>query len=529
MRLYDYALMAKFAYQPEENNDPTQTTLTADQWQHLNRNEWSKGVFSTSCSLQTGMNGNSHLGYRGVLFEKLLPTGETILVISHCGTVLSKEDNIFSDIALSSNLTPQESKVAMAFTNYCIQQFSDKPNKKIIHVGHSLGGFHAHYCAYSTQAYAITFDNPGTHTQLIAMATDAVGHQNQLPNHLSILSEPNIINNHGARFGRVFQLNTRPPESEDLLNLEAHLLSFLLDRIPQDYVQDSLFPREEEIELPSGFNLMLSPRDGSKNIEDAVFTAKLKPKVTPIEFATADEVDNTGFQMPSSIAFKEDGTPEIVTSRRVLVHLACFGKSFGHSVIIVERITSEGEPLIGYYHLVMDDQDPEGKRASILPEEYSYHHYAKHYNPKKIASFERCNDDHGNVKVPLVDRMIESITEDCERAKRGEILYEAFTGGTFQFMPKGLQENCLTWAMEKLAIAEITPKNCGILTFAAKPKNVKPHGIAPRASVDGAQHHRPSQSSASLHGGSGSKGQVAVAEKVHDISSSRHNEACLIL
>ncbi len=422
---------------------------------------WRLTFDSSSVELETGLRGNTKLGYRGLCFTKMSTRGIPTVVIAHRGTRPDNHNNTASNSEIVGGAIPKESQVALVFTEYCASKI-EGPNGLIphtYHIGHSLGGVHAFFCAYNTKQFAMGVDNPGIWGALKKLSFDPG--QNQIDKHVSLLSHSNLVNNHGGRYGKVYQLMGEIGSSGS--RLHTHKLDFLLERTPKDHEGD---PFDPAFVLPEGFKAIPRRIMGSRRSPDLMANRIIHPTVT----SHLNQGDGeTYWRMNSELAFDKDENPELVSSTRWLVHYCCWGKGNGHSVIVVEGVAVErghAKSFVGCYDLTFDPRRAD-KKVTINIREEDHHVFAQYYDPKKTASFESYGEDRQDVI-----QMIASIKRD---QVADNIEYEKWSGGIFRGAPDVIRDNCCSWVIRKLAVANITLHTPVMLV--AAPYKPKAHGV----------------------------------------------------
>lgn len=408
--------------------------------------------------------GHRQLGYRGLCFMH-----EEVIVIAHRGTEPAEKQNVKSDIEIALQQEPTSAHVAREFTQFCIERLTKKDQffsgMLVVHVGHSLGGVLAHLCSLEYfNAYAIGFDNPGM-SGLITL--DALERQNRLYKHLSILSLPNLINQHGGHFGRVFSVRSQKSNPCEAPCLKGHRLGFLLSLIDPAQVDD---PLEEYFKPNYGFACDRFEEVRARKVRllksiDQLFTQKPTP---PRLF------DHYGSKaMHSALVFKSDGEPEVIHQHRWFVSLISLGEGDGHSMIVVEGISKENKPLVLYNHLVFHPTKHGFAKAESFADAEGCHLLQHHYDVNKTASFKA----EGDKEIARVEKMLTSISYD-ELNDEG-FPYSRYAGHIYRDTPEVVARNCASWAISKLKIAGFHPRTIGV--FAA-PRKIKPHGVRPKAS-----------------------------------------------
>lgn len=152
----------------------------------------------------------SDSGYQAAAFRN--EKGE--IIISHRGTnfEFSKEGlkDVKSDLTLGLGSFPEQATDAANFTKLIQKQYTPT---KIVHTGHSLGGWLADVQARITGSQAIVFDSPGiTFTQDKAINfinwvnKNIKGKNLGEPNTIYVLSSINVVNIWGKHGGQVIRL-----------------------------------------------------------------------------------------------------------------------------------------------------------------------------------------------------------------------------------------------------------------------------------------------------------------------------------
>ncbi len=450
LTFYEAILFSKAAYGDEEGHRAALEGLG-----------WRLTFDSSSVELETGLRGNTKLGYRGLCFTKMSRRGIPALVIAHRGTRADNHNNTVSNSEIVGGAIPKESRVALVFTEYCASKI-EGPNGLIphtYHIGHSLGGVHAFFCAYNTKQFAMGVDNPGIWGALKNLSFDPG--QNQIDKHVSLLSHSNLVNNHGGRYGKVYQLMGEIGSSG--FRLHTHKLDFLLERTPKDHEGD---PFDPAFVLPEGFKAIPRRIIESRRSPDLMANRIIHPKVEKI----FDE-DSGGihWQMNSELAVDRGGSPAMVRNTCWLVHYCCWGKRNGHSAIVVEGIVVErgdAKAFIGCYDLTFDPRRAD-RKVTINVREEDHHVFAQYYDPKRTASFKRLGQQPEDVT-----QMIASIKRD---QVAGNIEYKKWSGGIFRGAPDVIRDNCCSWVIRKLEVANIT-LDIPVMLVAA-PYKPKAHGV----------------------------------------------------
>lgn len=185
------------------------------------------------------------LGYLGAM---LVNKSTSELVIVHRGTewkdidntrrVKTSVHNLKSDAAIFLHVLPSETLLALEFS----QKIPEEYNKyTVIHIGHSLGGFHAHICGYYNNSKVISFDAPGCfpHLQKAFLEIDF----SRRENHINLVLMENIINVVNIHFGTIyvkksdqgFQNGYKSPERDLVGSLKySHSLRYFADNISLD-------------------------------------------------------------------------------------------------------------------------------------------------------------------------------------------------------------------------------------------------------------------------------------------------------
>lgn len=203
----------------------------------------------------------SSLGYFGKIY--LDHARQEILFVHRSTTIdgnvqnsesssLVGSSNIVSDASIYYQKLPKETVIALRFVERNYQELlKDYPTYVCVHIGHSLGGFHAHFCGYSLKQRVIAIDPPGS-KEVIQQHFSELDDM-QCENHISIFLYRNLINKTNQHLGRLAyyaddelspgKLNIE--ESRD--TLKTHSLELFLEHIPET----SLDPKDE---LPVGFS-----------------------------------------------------------------------------------------------------------------------------------------------------------------------------------------------------------------------------------------------------------------------------------
>lgn len=135
-----------------------------------------------------------------------------IIAIAHRGTSLDSianaRKNIASDAAIAIRIMPGSQEYANAFTYWVkrgeVRDLIANQAYRVIHIGHSLGGFHASVEAYRAGEMGVAFDDPGARE----IVTRAMGpfRPLQARNIFHYHSVPNLINETNTPIGRVVRI-----------------------------------------------------------------------------------------------------------------------------------------------------------------------------------------------------------------------------------------------------------------------------------------------------------------------------------
>ena len=230
---------------------------------------WRLMVTSAQHQLEGGT-----LGYHGVAYihEGTATDPRQEVVVVHRGTKLKRiEDketvlkasgdgicNLANDGSIAFQRIPIDTEKALAFAKVITNEYSEKPAYRLLQLGHSLGGVHAHVCGYVLEQPVIALDVPGIGEALHqAISTKQLTEKpEQLNQHYTFLSQPNIVNSIHTQIGNVHQriVAITDNASKDLLKAtpKKHKLSSLLDFITDD-LPDPTVARSEFYE---GFVLL---------------------------------------------------------------------------------------------------------------------------------------------------------------------------------------------------------------------------------------------------------------------------------
>ncbi len=405
---YESLLFSRIAY--SERKDSTFLELKALGWQWV--------CDSNAQTFDTEFPNNHKLGYRGLCFTRDVGPGEKEVVIAHRGELLGDRHNLFSDFQAGRGELPRDSQVALSFSNHCLSQLDTDVTTiaRATHIGHSLGGVHAHVCAHARGESAIGLDHKGVAEILSHLKAGPSAEQRS--HHLSLLSEANAENVQGTHYGLVWQ-KIKPEESLEPTrqlgsNIVSHQLSFLQGHLPKT---------DEDVLDPT-----VNPPPGFKVLRRELRCSEAAPKV----YEEVNQGNNETYsRIESELARRVDGhlyrfskcnsSPE--EPDEYFVSTAVWTNEPGHAVIVVETMTKALKPRAAYYHLLVDPLG-ESKKAKLIIEECSYHRYAKYYDASNTISF---HFDSWSRGYEDVDRLIEAAKKEHDKL----IDYELYDGCFF--------------------------------------------------------------------------------------------------
>ncbi len=445
---YESLLFSRIAY--SERKDSTFLELKARGWQ------W---VYDSNAEIfETKFPSNHKLGYRGLCFIRDVGPGEKEVVIAHRGELLGDRHNLFSDFQAGRGELPRDSQVALSFSNHCLSQLDTDVTTitRATHIGHSLGGVHAHVCAHARGESAIGLDHKGVAEILSHIKSGPSAEQRS--HHLSLLSEANAENVQGTHYGLVWQ-KIKPEESLEPTrqlgsNIVSHQLSFLQGHLPKTD-EDVLDPTANP---PSGFKVLrreLRCSEAAPRVVEVIDLDVLQ-KHLEIESELAQ-----GYKARLLTFFKNGLELEKIDRR--FVSTSVWTNEPGHAVIVVEAFTKELKLRVGYYHLLVDPLS-ESNQAKLLVEECSYHKYAKYYDMGNTISF-YFGLGSRQEEVDQVDKLIEDIKKDRGRL----ITYDLYDGYFFFGATPTQVENTPKWVMDKLRELNRDPR----YTFPTKARGMK--------------------------------------------------------
>jgi len=404
-------------------------------------------------------------GYVGKTFVN---EQERKIVITHRGTKIDNlntigvtsecTSNLFSDSCIASKSSPFETLFAMEFTQLSLselaRQLVDFDQYEVIHVGHSLGGVHAHLCAFQFDQVAITFDTPGyyeiikkiEHTEPLVKLTPDDLIATSPSKHVTFQSENNFINQCNTNFGVTYQLKTE--RTNTWLNTATnHKLQFLIQAIEQSTEKDN-DPTLADFSTPAQF----------KKIDSMPVAFQAIPK-RPIQI---DRTSHSYSCYQSELFEVKHGSREIVTMNHWVVAHANLGDPLlGHSVIIVEGLRKDkaGNPqaFVGYFHLMLPSEnridkseepmlssDPSAPTQGIVKtNSFNFHLYKKRYKADRMNVYPCERID--------AENMIKAIQESAKQP----VDYHWAGINTWY---SSTSHNCTTWAMDKLEVAKIHEK-----------------------------------------------------------------------
>ncbi len=236
---------------------------------------WQKITTSADHELEGGT-----LGYYGVAYvhEATAEDKRQEVVVVHRGTKLKRQEdkesvfkssgdgvcNLANDGSIAFQSIPLDTKKALAFARIVAENYADKPDYRLLQLGHSLGGVHAHVCGYVLEQPVIVLDVPGIAEALRSYIT-ANGlpeKLEQLNQHYAFQGQPNIVNNIHTQVGNVYQrvVNITDNEGQDLLKAtpKEHHLSrlkeFMGDELP-DPTLVGVYPYDGFVLLKKGDQL----------------------------------------------------------------------------------------------------------------------------------------------------------------------------------------------------------------------------------------------------------------------------------
>ncbi len=169
----------------------------------------------------------------------------------HENSSIVATSNILSDTSIYFQRLPQESLLALRFVEKHYRELiKNYPTYSCVHIGHSLGGFHAHYCGYSFRQRVVAIDSPGARE--VIKQQFSVLDAAQCQTHITICLQRNLINETNQHVGRLAfrsydeRWSGIPSISESSDTLRTHSLKLFMEHIPEDAAD----PNDE---LPSGF------------------------------------------------------------------------------------------------------------------------------------------------------------------------------------------------------------------------------------------------------------------------------------
>ena len=148
-------------------------------------------------------------------------------------------NNVSSDIAILSQLLPHETPLALAFSKAIVQKYQSQ--YRYIQIGHSLGGFYAHWCGYELLQPVITFDAPGCKEILLHKAPSL--NKQQCKQHYSFFGKTNFANNTNTSIGSIY-INVKEPNIflQSSTTFEEHRMKYFLDIIQATSVDPTTMP-----------------------------------------------------------------------------------------------------------------------------------------------------------------------------------------------------------------------------------------------------------------------------------------------
>ena len=135
-----------------------------------------------------------------------------LVIIAHCGTVVSENGDLAVDILMSFNLLHIQFALAREFTMKVLTKIQDNKdeykNHTIYHTGHSLGAILAEVSAMEhDHHYAVTFESPGSYDLLERFNKNHI--HKALDRITTYLAAPNFINTLKPHIGKCFQILTK--------------------------------------------------------------------------------------------------------------------------------------------------------------------------------------------------------------------------------------------------------------------------------------------------------------------------------
>lgn len=135
-----------------------------------------------------------------------------LVIIAHCGTVVSENGDLAVDILMSFNLLHIQFALAREFTMKVLTKIQDNKdeykNHTIYHTGHSLGAILAEVSAMEhDHHYAVTFESPGSYDLLERFNKNHI--HKALDRVTTYLAAPNFINTLKPHIGKCFQILTK--------------------------------------------------------------------------------------------------------------------------------------------------------------------------------------------------------------------------------------------------------------------------------------------------------------------------------
>ena len=171
---------------------------------------------------------------------------------THENSSIVGSSNLANDSSIYFQVLPRETVIALRFvTQHCQKLMKTYPTYSCVHIGHSLGGFHAHYCGYSLKHRVIAIDPPGA--KEVIMREFFPLEQAQCENHISVFIKRNLINETNRHLGRLayclydVEWSGQVGVEESINTLKTHSLELFMEHISAT----ALDPKDE---LPMNFS-----------------------------------------------------------------------------------------------------------------------------------------------------------------------------------------------------------------------------------------------------------------------------------
>ncbi len=164
------------------------------------------------------VSGGFKAGYLGQAY-KIEGYTEKLIIIAHCGTVISENGDLAANGLFLMNLLHAQFAVASHF----VKQVMDIIKKdfsspvRILHTGHSLGAILAEVLAFENDDhFAVTFESPGSYELLEKMGKKHIF--KAVDRIASYLAPPNFINTLKPHIGAYYQLLVPDVEADPKAN-----------------------------------------------------------------------------------------------------------------------------------------------------------------------------------------------------------------------------------------------------------------------------------------------------------------------